>query len=201
MKGGTWAVLAALGGAVAIGVYAATRRLDVKGKTVLHVGDSHVGGLAPHLAALLESKGAAYMADSDVGSSTSGYAASGRTLELARRLHPALVIVTLGTNDETPPRASVATIVAQAKRGAPGAKVVWWGPPRAPRRPDRFRVTEDVAGAEKIATAKAGAVFVDSFPWTSDATLYAPGRPPVEWIHLTREGYLRWAKGALQETL
>lgn len=201
MKAGAWALFAAAAGGLGLALWAGAKSRAIKGRTVLHLGDSHVAGLAPHVRALLLAKGATYVVDSVVGISTSGYAASGRIVPLVQMYAPALVVVTLGTNDRGPSEEAVRAVVSTVRRVAPDARVVWWGPPALPRRPDLAQLLALVAGAARTAIRKAGGTYVDSGRYTKDAELYAPGRPPVEWIHLTREGYRRWAEGALEETL
>jgi len=107
---------------------------SLKGKTVLHVGDSMVGGnwgLTRALEAKLEPEGAKIVRHTKVSETIPSMDADPTLKDLLRTHEPDIVILTLGTNNTDVPHPEVyAKHVANiAKKIAP--RECWWiGPPR-----------------------------------------------------------------------
>jgi acyl-CoA thioesterase-1 len=75
---------------------------DLKGKTVLHCGDSMVGGaggLTKALEAKFKAAGARFVHDSQVSAAISVYDKQPKLKELLARNKPDIVIITLGANE------------------------------------------------------------------------------------------------------
>jgi acyl-CoA thioesterase-1 len=112
----------------------ATEPASLKGKKVLHVGDSMVGGnwgLTRALEAKLEPEGAKVVRHTKVSETLKSMDTDPTLKELLRTHEPDVVIITLGTNDTDVPYPEVyAKHVANiAKRVAP--RECWWmGPPK-----------------------------------------------------------------------
>lgn len=107
---------------------------SLKGKKVLHVGDSMVGGnwgLTRALEAKLEPEGAIVVRHTKVSETLASMDKDPTLKDLLHRHDPDIVIITLGTNDTDVPYPEVyAKHVANiAKRVAP--RECWWmGPPK-----------------------------------------------------------------------
>jgi len=103
------------------------------GKTVLHVGDSMVGGdggLTKALGANFTHAGARFVRDTKVSESVISFAASTRLRTLLAKHAPDIVIVTLGANDVfVPYPASLAGHVQAIARKLQGRECYWMGPP------------------------------------------------------------------------
>lgn len=159
-------------------------RKSLSGLTILHVGDSHVGGLEPFLAKITTDAGAAsFMSTSQVGWSTSRFADSMSTASLAEDIDPAIILVTLGTNDGLDPNktgAAVHAIVEQAS----GIPVLWIGPPNMPRE-DIQDILPQLVEVLRENSIAAGARFFDSRAVEMDFT--------EGGVHPTRAGYEAWA--------
>lgn len=111
----------------------ASAAAPVTGKTVLHVGDSMVGGnwgLTKALDQRFSSEGAKFVRDYKVSESIVSYDKSPKLKDLLAKHHPDIVILTLGTNDVFVPypaamAGNVRNIVARI-----GARECYWmGPP------------------------------------------------------------------------
>jgi lysophospholipase L1-like esterase len=107
---------------------------SLRGKKVLHVGDSMVGGnwgLTRALEAKLEPEGAKVVRHTKVSETLASMDKDPTLKDLLRTHEPDIVIITLGTNDTDVPHPEVyAKHVANiAKRVAP--RECWWmGPPK-----------------------------------------------------------------------
>jgi lysophospholipase L1-like esterase len=107
---------------------------SLKGKKVLHVGDSMVGGnwgLTRALEAKLEPEGATVVRHTKVSETLASMDKDATLKDLLHKHEPDIVIITLGTNDTDVPHPEVyAKHVANiAKRVAP--RECWWmGPPK-----------------------------------------------------------------------
>jgi acyl-CoA thioesterase-1 len=106
---------------------------SLAGKTVLHVGDSMVGGnqgLSRALEQRFTAEGAKFVRDYKVSESVVSYDHSPKLRSLVDRHHPDIVIITLGTNDVFVPypAAMVGNIQSIVKRVA-GRECYWMGPP------------------------------------------------------------------------
>lgn len=107
---------------------------SLKGKKVLHVGDSMVGGswgLTRALEAKLEPEGAKIVRHTKVSETLASMDRDPALKDLLHKHEPDIVIITLGTNDTDVPHPEVyAKHVANiAKRVAP--RECWWmGPPK-----------------------------------------------------------------------
>ncbi|MBX3186965.1 MAG: SGNH/GDSL hydrolase family protein [Labilithrix sp.] len=103
------------------------------GKTVLHVGDSMVGGqwgLTRALEQKFAAEGAKLVRDSKVSESIISYDKSSKLKELLAKHHPDIVIVTLGTNDVfVPYPASMAANVQSIVKRIGNRECWWMGPP------------------------------------------------------------------------
>ncbi len=108
-------------------------RPSLAGKTVLHVGDSMVGGqggLTKALEARFAAEGATMIHDHKVSESIVSFDKSTRLEELLAKHEPDIVIITLGTNDALVPhpRAFATNLRSIAKRV--GTRECYWiGPP------------------------------------------------------------------------
>jgi acyl-CoA thioesterase-1 len=103
------------------------------GKTVLHVGDSMLGGdwgLTRALEKKFEAEGATFIHDYKVSESLQSYDKSTRLAQLLARHDPDIVIVTLGTNDALVPYpASLAGHVRNIVKRIGSRECYWIGPP------------------------------------------------------------------------
>lgn len=187
MKRRTLWVVLGVGGFVAALAFLRKRPLRA-GMRVVHVGDSHVGGLKVALQALLTPLGVGYEAHFRNGISTVGALSAGWPVRGAD-----VILVTLGTND-TPAQGyveAVASLVRQLRQQAPEAALVWWGPPSL-HRSDVIGLPNEIVPLQRQAVTALGGVYVDSRPWASSDA--------ADGVHLTRDGYARWADGALKHT-
>lgn len=111
-----------------------TEPASLRGKKVLHVGDSMVGGnwgLTRALEAKLEPEGAKVVRHTKVSETLASMDKDPTLKDLLQKHEPDIVIITLGTNDTDVPHPEVyAKHVANiAKRVAP--RECWWmGPPK-----------------------------------------------------------------------
>lgn len=131
-KEGAVVVATAVGeGAAATDAGVATGSLA--GKTVLHVGDSMVGGtggLTKSLEARFTAEGATMIHDHKVSESIVSFDKSSRLKDLLAKHEPDIVIITLGTNDALVPhpQAYAQNLRSIAKRV--GTRECFWiGPP------------------------------------------------------------------------
>lgn len=117
-----------------------------RGEKLLLFGDSLAVGLAPPLGQLAKDHGVAFAGIGKVGSTVREWAGSGALgLELRKHLaeKPAVVLCSLGTNDEYLSRESALAEVpmldslAEIVR-ASGAELGWIGPPKLPRPGNGF---------------------------------------------------------------
>jgi hypothetical protein len=103
------------------------------GKTVLHVGDSMVGGnlgLTKALEQRFTGEGAKFVRDYKVSESVVSYDKSPKLKDLLAKHHPDIVILTLGTNDVfVPYPASMAGNVRNIVGRIGARECYWMGPP------------------------------------------------------------------------
>lgn len=103
------------------------------GKTVLHVGDSMVGGnwgLTRALEQRFSAEGARFIHDYKVSESIVSYDHSPKLKTLMAKNHPDIVIITLGTNDVfVPYPASMAGNIRNIVKRVGTAECYWMGPP------------------------------------------------------------------------
>lgn len=107
---------------------------SLKGKKVLHVGDSMVGGnwgLTRALEAKLEPEGATIVRHTKVSETLKSMDQDPTLKDLLQKHDPDIVIITLGTNDTDVPHPEVyAKHVANIAKRV-GARECWWmGPPK-----------------------------------------------------------------------
>lgn len=106
---------------------------SLAGKTVLHVGDSMVGGqlgLTKALEQKFSAEGAKFIRDYKVSESIVSYDHSPKLKTLIDRHHPDIVIITLGTNDVfVPYPASMAGNVQNIVKRVGARECYWMGPP------------------------------------------------------------------------
>jgi acyl-CoA thioesterase-1 len=154
---------------------------DLKGKTVLHCGDSMVGGaggLTKALEAKFKAAGARFVHDSQVSAAISVYDKQPKLKELLARNKPDIVIITLGANEVFVPfpDSLAANVEGIVKRIAP-RECYWTGPPTWKPDTGVVRVLR-----EHVAPCK----FFDS----SDMKLERAG----DGIHPTDKGGAAWAE-------
>ncbi len=106
---------------------------DLEGRTVLHVGDSMVGGVRG-LTRALEQKftkeGAKFVRDYKVSESITSFDHSSRLRALLGKHRPDIVILTLGANDVFVPfPAALATHVQNIVKRVGARECYWMGPP------------------------------------------------------------------------
>ncbi|MGH9463100.1 MAG: SGNH/GDSL hydrolase family protein [Vicinamibacteria bacterium] len=168
---------------------------SLRGRRLLHLGDSHVGGLEGPLEARVSASGGRYQAHFRVGISTPQAARAGWG-GVVRAEGPDVVIVTLGTNDSPTEsyRESVGALVDEIRAAAPAATVIWWGPPVL-LRADVVELAGELVQLQRPEVTRRGGRYLDSRPYTSRPDEHAP-----DGIHLTRAGYDRWARSALRST-
>jgi hypothetical protein len=103
------------------------------GRTVLHVGDSMVGGnfgLTKALEARFTGEGAKFIRDYKVSESIVSYDKSPKLKDLLAKHHPDIVIITLGTNDVFVPYPVAMVGNVRNIVGRVGARECYWmGPP------------------------------------------------------------------------
>lgn len=184
-----------LGGAAAVLGAVLLSKRSLRGLVVLHLGDSHVGGLDGPLEVLVSASGGRYEAHFRVGISTPQAARAGWG-GIVRRARPDVVIVTLGTNDhpsESYP-AAVGSFMDQIREAAPNAIVIWWGPPVL-LRSDIATLPAELVRLQRPEVTRRGGRYIDSRPYTWRSDEHAP-----DGVHLTHAGYQRWAKSGLRST-
>ncbi|MDB4933200.1 MAG: hypothetical protein JWP87_172 [Labilithrix sp.] len=115
------------------GVASATAPPSLTGKTVLHVGDSMVGGnlgLTRALEQRFSAEGAKFVRDFKVSESIVSYDHSPKLKSLVEKHRPDIVIITLGTNDVfVPYPASMAANVQNIVKRVGARECYWMGPP------------------------------------------------------------------------
>jgi lysophospholipase L1-like esterase len=108
-------------------------RASLAGKTVLHVGDSMVGGLGgltKSLEARFTAEGATMIHDHKVSESIVSFDKSSRLQDLLTRHEPDIVIITLGTNDALVPHPQAyAQNVRNIAKRVSARECYWIGPP------------------------------------------------------------------------
>jgi hypothetical protein len=106
---------------------------SLAGKTVLHVGDSMVGGnqgLTKALEQRFSAEGARFLRDYKVSESIVSYDHSPKLKTLVEKHQPDIVIITLGTNDVfVPYPASMAGNVKNIVKRVGARECYWMGPP------------------------------------------------------------------------
>ncbi len=106
---------------------------SLAGKTVLHVGDSMVGGnlgLTRALEQRFTAEGAKFVHDYKVSESIVSYDHSPKLKSLMEKNRPDIVIITLGTNDVfVPYPASLAGNVRNIVKRVGATECYWMGPP------------------------------------------------------------------------
>jgi acyl-CoA thioesterase-1 len=106
---------------------------SLAGKTVLHVGDSMVGGdlgLTRALERRFSAEGAKFVHDYKVSESIVSFDHSPKLKSLIEKNRPDIVIITLGTNDVfVPYPASLAGNVRNIVKRVGAAECYWMGPP------------------------------------------------------------------------
>ncbi len=106
---------------------------DLHGKTVLHAGDSMVGGnggLAKGLSAIFKAQGARFVRDAEVAVSIRKYSQAPRFRRLLEHYQPDIVILTLGANDVFLPSPDYFAPYVESIVKAVGARECYWvGPP------------------------------------------------------------------------
>jgi acyl-CoA thioesterase-1 len=114
-------------------VLAAAPPPSLAGKTVLHVGDSMVGGtlgLTRALEQKFTAEGAKFIRDFKVSESIVSYDHSPKLKGLIERHRPDIVIITLGTNDVfVPYPASMTNNVQNIVKRVGARECYWMGPP------------------------------------------------------------------------
>ena len=107
--------------------------LPLTGKTVLHVGDSMVGGnwgLTRALDQRFSAEGARFIRDFKVSESIVSYDHSPKLKSLIEKHRPDIVIITLGTNDVfVPYPASMVGNVQNIVKRVGSRECYWMGPP------------------------------------------------------------------------
>jgi hypothetical protein len=103
------------------------------GKTVLHVGDSMVGGslgLTRALDQRFTAEGARFIHDYKVSESIVSFEHSPKLKSLMEKNHPDIVIITLGTNDVfVPYPASMSGSIRNIVKRVATTECYWMGPP------------------------------------------------------------------------
>jgi lysophospholipase L1-like esterase len=111
----------------------ATPPAPLTGKTILHVGDSMVGGnqgLTRALEQRFTAEGAKLIRDYKVSESIVSYDHSPKLKSLVEKNRPDIVIITLGTNDVfVPYPASMAGNVRNIVKRVGATECYWMGPP------------------------------------------------------------------------
>jgi acyl-CoA thioesterase-1 len=123
---------------------------SLAGKTVLHVGDSMVGGnwgLTRALEAKFATGGAKLVRDYRVSESIASFDQSPKLRDLLARYVPDIVILTLGTNDaEVPYPASLAPYVQRITNKIGTRECYWIGPPLVKRDTGIVAIIRDNSG-------------------------------------------------------
>jgi acyl-CoA thioesterase-1 len=121
------------GGAVGSATPAPAASGALAGKTVLHVGDSMVGGqwgLTRALEQKFAAEGARLVRDYKVSESIISYDKSSKLKDLLAKHRPDIIILTLGTNDVfVPYPASMAVNVQNIVKRIGNRECYWMGPP------------------------------------------------------------------------
>jgi hypothetical protein len=158
---------------------------SLTGKTVLHVGDSMVGGewgLTRALQKKFEAEGAKFVHSCTVSESIVSFDKSTKLKDLLTKNKPDIVIITLGTNDALVPYpAALASNVKNIVSRLDGRECYWMGPPLWKPDTGILAVIRDNVGRCKFydsskltlqrghdgihPTEKGGADWADSF-WT-----------------------------------
>jgi len=155
--------------------------MNIAGKTIAIVGDSHMEALGPRLRTMLASKGARVVfVEARRGWSTARYAATGLRIPQAD-----IVLIELGGNDRPTSRASYASSIRTVLSFVPsGARVIWIGPAIE----TRTDIDHDlVAELQRQIVPSLGAGWWDGRSMTRAADLRS------DRLHFTSTGYDSWA--------
>lgn len=191
MKGGTvLGIVAGLAAIVGLGalVGKSTGLIRAKGPTLL-IGDSLAVGLGPAFAGLglnIDHHGV-------VGVPIAYWNASGQdTLKAALQRNPAIILVSLGTNDAYTGDGYAETAASNARKlleqlKKSGAYVAWVGPPQLPSSYGGRAPSQKVLDAIKqVVTSTPGALWIDS---TQTEIPRSPDK-----LHPSSAGYTSWAE-------
>jgi hypothetical protein len=152
-----------------------------RGKKVLHVGDSMVGGnggLTKALEAKLKDEGATLVRHTKVSESLTSFDKGPTLRDLLRTHEPDIVLITLGANDALVPHPEVFAKTIQNIVRRIGARECWWiGPPMWTADTGIVRVLRENAGT---------CHFFDSSPLALDRA--------SDGIHPTDKGGAVWAE-------
>jgi lysophospholipase L1-like esterase len=156
---------------------------------ILLIGDSHThGAFGTELTRLLAERGARVERHAKIGSAVKYWLP--RIPELLRARRPATVVIALGANLRDYPSASgtsaqIRQLVGLIRREAPGARLVWIGPPR--RRGDTDATLQRVAAIVR-AGLDAKTTWIDSAPHT-------PEYRGADGVHYAEATAKDWARG------
>jgi lysophospholipase L1-like esterase len=152
----------------------------LRGKKVLHVGDSMVGGtggLTKALEAKLKDEGATLVRHTKVSESLTSFDKGPTLRDLLRTHDPDIVVITLGANDALVPHPEVFARMIQNIVRRVGDRECWWvGPPMWTADTGIVRVLRENMGA---------CHFFDSSPLALDRA--------SDGIHPTDKGGAVWA--------
>jgi lysophospholipase L1-like esterase len=152
----------------------------LRGKKVLHVGDSMVGGtggLTKALEAKLKDEGATVVRHTKVSESLTSFDKGPTLRDLLRTHEPDIVLITLGANDALVPHPEVFARSIQNIVRRVGDRECWWiGPPMW---------TADTGIVRVLRENMASCHFFDSSPLTLDRA--------SDGIHPTDKGGAVWA--------
>jgi hypothetical protein len=182
-----------VGGAALLFAGFAFSKKSLRGMKVLHLGDSHVGGLKSRVGSIVAASGGSYVEHHQDGISTLVATQAGWD-EIVATENPDIIIVTLGTNDRVSEAypGYVDLLMAKLLEVTPDATIIWWGPPRL-NRIDLVGRDEQVAYIQSSEVAANGGSFVN----TSALGVESDG---PDGVHLTAFGYGRWAELAMGES-
>lgn len=161
--------------------------------TVLLVGDSHThGAFGKELERLLESGGATVERHAKIGSAVKYWLLL--VPKLLRDHRPGVVIVALGANMRGYPSAKgtsaqIRQLVDLVRREAPGARLVWIGPPRERKDSDDTLRRFNTIVRNGLDTNTA---FVDSAPHT-------PTYRGSDGVHYAEDTAKQWARGVFTQ--
>ena len=132
-SGATLRLATAIDDSADAGTASASALPSLAGKTVLHVGDSMVGGnwgLTKALEQKFSAEGAKFVRDYKVSESIVSYDHSPKLKTLIDKHRPDIIIITLGTNDVfVPYPASMAGSVQSIVKRVGARECYWMGPP------------------------------------------------------------------------
>jgi hypothetical protein len=166
--------------------------LNLHGRSVVMIGDSHAQGLDPHVGNRILDLGAkSYRAITLSGKSTGYIVEHGGLAALVAETRADIAILVTGTNDgialsdRMREQADIERLVMQARPASP----LFWGPPTM-RRSDLVTLASVIAQTAGPIAEGHGGSYVDSRPITQYAE-------PSGAFHFTRKGYEWWAEAAL----